>query len=289
MDEYEKYLFDLNGYLVLEDVLIPEEVAACNEAIDHNPAGVTKRPDHRFRSGGSEALKGEVRRDLTGMLAWPKPWCLPFRTLLSHPRIMGCMRELLGDGFRLDSLMGILMSKGTEGFTLHGGGTKRNSFVHFYGFVNGRMRGGLTVASWALTDSCPGDGGFACIPGSHKANYPLPRDVARLERDLGVVRHVPVKAGSVIIFTEALTHGTLPWKADHERRAALFRYTPGPIAQNHPEAYRRSDVTADTRNYRPNGVDEMLEEFTPTQQALLEPPYHPGRPKIPAGCGACAT
>ena len=34
MNEDERYFFDLNGYLVVENALTKEELAACNEAID---------------------------------------------------------------------------------------------------------------------------------------------------------------------------------------------------------------------------------------------------------------
>ena len=124
----------------------------------------------------------------------------------------------------------------------------------------------MTVVSWALTDVGPGDGGFACIPGSHKSNYPPPPGVSRLEKDIGVVRHVVAPAGSAIIFTEALTHGTLPWNADHERRSILYKYSPGPLAY--------------AKRYVPEGIDEVLDEFTPPQRAILEPPYRPSRPSI---------
>ena len=43
MNEHEKYLFDLNGYLVVEDVLTPDEVAFCNEAIDHHADQIRER------------------------------------------------------------------------------------------------------------------------------------------------------------------------------------------------------------------------------------------------------
>ena len=36
MTEYDHYLFDLNGYLVLKGALSPELVAAMNEAIDQH-------------------------------------------------------------------------------------------------------------------------------------------------------------------------------------------------------------------------------------------------------------
>jgi ectoine hydroxylase-related dioxygenase (phytanoyl-CoA dioxygenase family) len=81
-----------------------------------------------------------------------------------------------------------------------------------------------------LTTQGPGEGGFACIPGSHKSNLPTPTDVARLETDLGIVRQPEAKAGSVIIFTEALTHGAMPWKAAHDRRAILYKYAPGGLS-----------------------------------------------------------
>ena len=31
-------------------------------------------------------------------------------------------------------------------------------------------------------------------------------------------------AGSVLLFTESLTHGTAPWQAQHERRTLLYKY-----------------------------------------------------------------
>ena len=269
MNEYEKFLFDLNGYLVVEDALTPEEVRACNEAIDRNPDRVQIRPPELSLSGGSSALKGQHGRgDMGGMLTWPRPWSQPFRDLLAHPKIVPYLTELLRDGFRLDHVYGISMVAGAEGHTLHGGGTA-DDLTHFYQFHNGRMRCGLTVVSWMLADCNPGDGGFACIPGSHKSHYPTPRDVARLEKDLGCVRQVTARAGSAVIFTEALAHGTLPWTAAHERRSILYKYSPGPLTY--------------AKTYLPAGVAEALHEFSPEQRAVLEPPYRPNRPKVVTG------
>ena len=36
------------------------------------------------------------------------------------------------------------------------------------------------------------------------------------------IKQPATKAGDVIIFTEATTHGTLPWTADRQRRSILF-------------------------------------------------------------------
>jgi len=257
MNDHERFFFDLNGYLVVEDALTPEEVAACNEAIDRNPGRLTKEESI---SEGYQALKGaRVRGDLYGMLSWPKPWSQPFRDLLAHPRILPYLVELLREGFRLDHLYGIVMRKGAEGLRLHGGGTK-DDITSFYQFHNGRMRCGLTVVSWALTDTGPGDGGLMCIPGSHKSNYDVPEDMLGLDHDDGVVVQVETKAGSAIIFTEALAHGTMPWRSEHERRSILYKYSPAPLSWD--------------RLHLPEGSEDIMEELTPNQRALLEPPYH---------------
>ncbi|MBK34727.1 MAG: hypothetical protein CME26_04245 [Gemmatimonadetes bacterium] len=266
MNERQKYFFDINGYLVIEDALTSDEVAALNEAIDQNPDRIKIRPPEQSLAQGSSALVAKQGRgDLGGMLTWPKPWCQPFRDLLAHPSIVPPMVELLREDLRLDHVYGIVMGAGSEGHVLHGGATA-DDLSHFYQFHNGQMRCGLTVVAWNLTDVNPGDGGFACIPGSHKANYVAPRDIARLEKDIGLVRQVAAPAGSAVIFTEALTHGTMPWTASHQRRSILYKYSPG--------------ILTYASHYRPDGVEAVLDEFTPAQRAVLEPPYRNQRPSV---------
>ena len=61
--------------------------------------------------------------------------------------------------------------------------------------------------------------GFGCVPGSHKSNYCFSggwRDMA--ENIELYVRRVTGLAGTAVIFTEALTHGALPWTGQVERR-----------------------------------------------------------------------
>ena len=35
------------------------------------------------------------------------------------------------------------------------------------------------------------------------------------------------KAGDCVIFTETCSHGTLPWRGKHQRRALLYKFSPG--------------------------------------------------------------
>ena len=118
------------------------------------------------------------------------------------------------------------------------------------------MYNGLTVVSWNLTDSGPEHGGFCCIPGSHKANYPCPQEIKENHVDSDMVVIPEAKAGSVVIFTEALTHGTAPWTARHQRRSLLHKYSPA------QQSWSKTHIQP------PAGVS-----LTPRQQLLFEPPY----------------
>ena len=259
MNEDEKYLFDLNGYIVVKNVLDEEALARCNEAIDHYAGGIRERT--QSLAGSSTALRGITGRgELSGMLGWEHPWREPFRDMLAHPRIVPYLHEILGKGFRLDHLPSLIgMRRGAEGHMLHGSSGPGFDPHQYYIFQDGRMHNGLTVVTWQLTDVNPGDGGLCLVPGSHKCNFALPLGLRSYEQHQEFVKQITCKAGDAVIFTEAVTHGTLPWQGEHQRRSILIRYSPGNLAYaTHyvawPEAF----------------VDGMSKE----QRAVMEPPYH---------------
>jgi hypothetical protein len=70
----------------------------------------------------------------------------------------------------------------------------------------------------------------------------------------------PVKAGSIVIFSEALTHGTLPWAAPFPRRTLLYKYAAKHVLFMQPAS-------------APPGA-----ELTEAQRKMLAPPsrLHPG-------------
>jgi ectoine hydroxylase-related dioxygenase (phytanoyl-CoA dioxygenase family) len=261
VNEEELYLFDLNGYLVVEQVLTVAEVAAANTAIDHHADAVNIRLEDLSLSGESTSLKGTTGRgDLGGMLGWEEPWRNVFRHMLSHPRIVPYLNQIVGPGFRMDHSPGLItMRKGAEGHTLHGSSGPHFDPNQYYVYRDGQMHNGLTVVAWQLSDVEEGDGGLCLIPGSHKANFACPRPIKLWHRRREIVRPITCRAGDVVIFTEAVTHGTLPWRSERERRSLLYRYTPANLAY--------------ATGYMP-WPEQMLEGMTPEQRAILEPPYH---------------
>ena len=109
------------------------------------------------------------------------------------------------------------------GSILHGGGTPFDP-SQYYQVKDGRMYNGLVVVAYNLHDVGPGDGGFGCVPGSHKSNYPFPSEWRDLADFKPFMRAVTGPAGTAVVFTEALTHGAMPWTGAHERRTLFLKY-----------------------------------------------------------------
>ena len=263
----EKFLFDLQGFLHVENFLTPEEVAALNAAVDANVDEEAEGffPEGNSYGGGMDGLYG--KGGANDMLTWPRPWCQPFRDLLAHPKLIPYLNTIFGRGWRLDHLPFISFArKGTGGHGLHGATSRIFDGGQFYHFANGQIRTGLAVFQFQLHDINPGDGGIAVIPGSHKANFKCPEDIMLYNTNQEVVRNVAGKAGDMVIFLEATIHGALPWTAGHNRRSLFYRY--GPKYLNFHQDY------VETR------LPEWVGELSEAQRAVLEPAYVYNRPLL---------
>ena len=250
--ELQQYLFDLQGYLVIHDALGAAEVAELNRLID---AQRLPSPRESIRFGSAAGKHGPDH----GFLNWGEPFC----RLLDHEAILPILRFRLGDYFRLDRLYGIRMHKGQTMGAMHAdyGASAPNSFTtpgERFHFAPNRIYEGFTVAAWNLTDCGPTSGGFWCIPGSHKSNFKLPRRIHEAPEKAACVVIPEIPAGSVVLFSEAVMHGTAPWRADHERRTLLYKYCVSYMAWSRARVLSPPDVT-----------------LTPRQQALLTEPADP--------------
>jgi len=228
MTAEERYLFDLQGYITVPNALDKDQLAELNKTLEGQIAESKNPNDKRFR--------------FIGMLGWSAA----YRRMIDNPRISPYLEELIHPQFRLDHDYSDVIRSGVGpiGATLHGGGTPFDPCM-FFNAHNGRMFNGLLVVAYNLKDVHPGDGGFACVPGSHKSNYPLPDDWTNLEKPQPVVRPVIGPAGTAILFTEALTHGTLPWTGKNDRRTLFYKFSPSSIswAAEYYDATKYSDLT----------------------------------------------
>lgn len=286
MSAREKFLFDVQGFLVVKGLLTSEEVDQLNRAVDANRDLV--HVDSNQNIGASTTLRGTGKRMmLSDLLTLPNSSCEPFRSLLAHPRMVPYLNTMLGPGWKLDHAPAIFMAEpGAEGLRLHGATAAASEifdvnavqsdhsefagrapdFARTYQYANGAMRCGLLAVEFNLVSHNEGEGGFCAIPGSHKANFKVPEAIQLWEEDREIVRNPAADAGDVIIFNEATVHGTLPWTADHERRSVLYRYSPRYL--HYAGGYASTTLPA------------WVDELTDAQRAVLEPAHVYQRPVI---------
>ncbi len=235
--EDQLFEFDTRGVAVFRQALSPDEVAELNHALD-------------------------------GLRPNPLPVAFPLlelgalgMELMARVPTLEILRWLIGDYLRFDHGLGIEMTADVAvKENLHGGPRLHQGAEH-YQWVHGRMYNGLVVVMYVLSDVNEGDGGFICVPGSHRANTPYRPPV-----DSPLVVNPVVRAGDMIVFTEALIHGTRQWRSDRRRRALVYKYAPGYMVQSPYEnlaPYRELATTS-------------------LQRELLSPPGTSLRPRLSA-------
>ena len=275
--ERAKFLFDLNGYYIIRGALSQSEIKAANQGIDahefHERKGALRTAADDTAFTGDQTTG---RFDMAGMLGWEEPHRNIFRNILNHPSLVPYLHLLVGKGYRLDhSPLVIAQERGSVGFSLHGGpltsSGKMNPLLQ-YQCHTGEIYNTLLAVSVQLTDHNEGDGGYCVVPGSHKINFPAPPELMRGD-DAEFLRDTIVQpvtqAGDIVLFSEATIHGCLPWKADRQRRIALYRFSPAHVAFARGYSY-------------PSWPASFLEGMTEAQRAVMEPPYHPmyDRPRL---------
>ena len=134
MTDEEKFSFDLEGYLVVRNVLDAGDLTRLNAAAEQAV------PDWGD-SGISTA--GRVSQ-----------WGPDFQALMDHDTIVPYLVELLGPKFRIDHDYCIFMKRGATRGGLHGG-EKDSEADHWYKYRDGVMRNGLTVVTYFLHPQGP--------------------------------------------------------------------------------------------------------------------------------------
>ena len=281
MTEDQRYLFDLNGFIVVRGVLSPEELQSANTAIDKREDQMIQRSEGALRNA-KEGTKmygtGPGRKDLGGVLEWnndddnddnSNDDSRVFQSILAHPKLVPLFTGILGKGYRMDHLPFVLaQDEGAEGFQLHGGTidcTSGDYNPHLaYTCMHGTIRSSLLGCNVMLTDHNPGDGGFCVVPGSHKSNFKMPAGMVDGEKYAEFIQQPATKAGDVVLFSEGTVHGALPWTCkDRQRRACLYRFAPATMS------YGRSYFGHEGGGW----PDAMYNGLTEAERSVLEPPY----------------
>ena len=229
LSQEQKFVFDARGWLLVEGVLDAADIEAMRDfcyRLKNEPESIPKA--ERSTYGG------------------------PLQKLMDHPVVVGFCNEFLATpylasescyGFRMEMSFLALRSLQDEtpfDFSPHNGSGmfRLPGDCHTYHCIPGKAQCGLTRVVWELEEVEAGDGGTLFLSGSHKSAYAAP-DTAR-QPDSPLWDTYSCKAGSVIIFTEAISHSGQPWTCAERDRVAVFNTynqinTRWTLSQPHPE------------------------------------------------------
>jgi ectoine hydroxylase-related dioxygenase (phytanoyl-CoA dioxygenase family) len=255
--DMQDYLFDLRGYIILENAVSADLVERLNRAIDpfldmqfHEWRGNVQR----FDNNGAAGI--ELQNIVEGGE--------PFEELIDHPAWRDRLLRYCGEkdsyveGLFIDECFASIRRSGGF-FPVHSGnheGNVRNS----YRFVDNKFRCGQVNVILALSDIGPGDGGTMVIPGSHKSNFAHPdllkpyEQRQKMDQMAGAIE-LHLKKGDALMFVDAMSHGASTRSNPGERRVTIFRY--GPSWGSTRYGYQ----------YSP----ELLARLTPARRKILQP------------------
>ena len=261
VSDLDRYLFDLQGYLVLRGAVARDHVARMNGVIDALPP---MEPGDWF--GYVHREKFEASRGIAYQQVYEAGE--PFEELVDHPSWIEKVKTFVGGAGTHDYNNGELFIdenfvsiRGPGGaIGLHSGGNhpvKRTQYRYHAGDF---MCGQINILL-ALTDIGPGDGATMVIPASHKANLEHPQfatqrigEGASVDGVEGAIE-VHLAAGDAILFVDALSHGSARRVNSGDRRIVVYRY--GPAWGTFRFGYWPSS--------------ELLERLTPARRAIVMP------------------
>ena len=220
MTPEQRYFFDVAGYLHLENVLSSKQLAACQKATQRYIDTPVDQLPEGFGKDGKRHINGfAFDKTLESLVFHPKTWPIIMELTNQKPRLTsGTLQVDLPD---------------SGGVGLHCARDDYGWESCRYEVRDNKIYCDNFVVFPYFDDVFPGDGGLLVVPGSHKASFPRPKTmfyngnvVDTNDLPLGVINLTP-RAGDVLIISELLTHGILPWNPpDRIRRILVLRYTP---------------------------------------------------------------
>lgn len=255
MNEFERYQFDLNGYIIVKNILSDDEVRrylAVVEAkeehfrktIDDEPrmvgfANIPYRFDEENQCFAYKHTGAGIQLVIDDFLNISPE----FDSLVGHERTMAYVDELCVGPNWIGSSEIRYRFKANETHTHMGG---HMDMRNRYQFAGVKMYDSA-ASVWRVRDfdlaavrilyalhDVPEDYGPLCVvPGSHKSNYFSPYKDQEPTAEPGMVP-LTLKAGDAIIFTENLRHGGFPNLRDTSRKTLHIMFSPRWAASQSP-------------------------------------------------------
>jgi hypothetical protein len=275
MTETEQYTFDLNGYLVIPQLLATDETASLAKAAevltehaeDHleDPPRVTALRGvdyHRDEELGYHVScnwrsDDDTAKEVNGRSLLIEDFFnanSAFDCLVNHARTQPYVTALISERPAINNSELRVRYPGNLSGTHMGGplGAK-----YRYRFYDGRMDCMMIRVIYFLHDVSTDQGAFCVVPGTHKSNFASPYHCAPHEEPDMVP--LEVKAGDAILFTENLRHGGVPNLSEQVRKTLHVGYGP----------YWLKSQNIATMDQDPYILEQTLDRYDDAQKHLF--------------------
>ncbi|HYF52615.1 MAG TPA: phytanoyl-CoA dioxygenase family protein [Planctomycetota bacterium] len=220
----QRYYLDVNGYVVVPNTLTADEIRETKDALHQLKRELLATGDpSKIRVRGALMLANKPHHCYMGPIIETHPAITAY---MSHPRLVAMAEELIGGEARIvetnahinrrdpNQKPGDFISGFHRGTDIPFGSHTQNGLYHC-NFVK-------TLTN--LTDLGPDDGGTVVIAGSHKVDVPVEDMIACARKDPKLIHQVIAPAGSTLLFSETLIHGTGEIRSDNERTIIICGY-----------------------------------------------------------------
>ena len=238
--------FNENGYLLIEDIITPDEVQIYSDIYDSFLNGSISTGKNRgdLGAGLGNAEKGEA----ITQIMWPSDFMPQLHHMSYHTRVLSLSRDLLGDDIEFDFDM--LISKAPETYTP----TPWHQDAAYW--IN--MPDTRAVSCWMALDYATKDNGCMWyVPGSHKLPLRPHRFAGKAGGALmcecteeeGVA--IEIKPGSCIFHHGHTLHYSRGNSTKVNRRALILNFRPGKmIALEREQGHDHGRSNASDRQIR---------------------------------------
>jgi phytanoyl-CoA hydroxylase len=225
MTDEQRFLFDLQGYVLIPNALSPDEVAAYRETIYRLAREKVTDPE-RWDARGEPVRGITVHRPIE-----KDPL---FLDLIDHPSVLPILKEVVGGAPLLIDNDVELSPRHNERKTWH-----RGVGTHGYWMEDGRFFCTMVKCIWYLTPLRKGENPTRILPGSHKSRVAPPYPNGDHAADLPGQVELEVEPGTVLVFAEACLHAGNVNQSERTRVNMYFNY--GPSWVQPWEGYRPSE------------------------------------------------
>ncbi len=270
MNEIQRYEFDRQGFVVIENLLTKAQaarLAAAVDALEEHAVARLAAPPRKRSPWGPEYHRDldlgyhvQGAREEGSTVIIEDFWNADpaFDLLVGHQPTMDYVSAVVQGRATINNSEIRIRYRGNQS-TNHGGTRAANGKYRYH--VNPSGIDCMMVRMvYFVQDVSNEQGAFCVIPGTHKANFDCPYDTNHPDREPGVIG-LEVKAGDAIFFTEALRHGGLTNRSTQVRKTLHVGYGPHfMMSQN--------IATMDEPQYL---TDATRARLTPAQLDLFRP------------------